>query len=213
MTADVPFSRAARLGVLPGDAERAPRELMTLPGLHHDVRRWHLVEIRRGGGWRPALLTVWRRPPGSTSWVVHVRWGPDGPGPGEETWAWLLFDETTIRPLPEPAGPAPLKDAVMVPPEMTSTPAADDAGRCWRLTWIRTEGRWRSGLVTEQRRPAPDLPWIAHTRWGEDRQAAWLIADPATLRPIPAKLEDASTLTAGAAAEATAQASVTGEQR
>ncbi|MFJ9448342.1 hypothetical protein ACIRRH_42005 [Kitasatospora sp. NPDC101235] len=101
----------------------------------------------------------------------------------------------------------------MVPSEMTGTPATDDSGHCWRLAWIRTEGRWRSGLVTEQRRPAPDLPWIAHVRWGEDRQAAWLVADPATLRPIPAEMQDASMLTAGVAPEATVQASVTGEER
>ncbi|MFF4384577.1 hypothetical protein [Kitasatospora sp. NPDC001547] len=186
MSVDVPFSRPGHPVPVAGDAERAPRELMTLPGLHHDVRRWRLVEVRLGGGWRPALLTVWRRPPGSTRWVVHVRWGSDGPGPGEEAWAWLLFDETTIRPLPEPADPAPPRDAVVVPLEMTGTSATADSGRCWRLAWIRTDGRWRSGLIREQRRPAPDLPWIADARWGEDRQAAWLLADPATVRPIPA---------------------------
>ncbi|MFJ9461467.1 hypothetical protein ACIRST_41155 [Kitasatospora sp. NPDC101447] len=183
MIADVPFSRPQRPPGQPGDAERAPRELMMLPGLHHDVRRWRLVEVRRAGVWTPALLTVWRRPPGSTRWVVHLRWGPDGPGPGEE-WAWMLFDEATIRPLPEPAQPIPPRDAVAVPQEMTGTPATDNSGRCWRLAWIRTDGRWRSALVTEQRRPAPGLPWIVDARWGEDRQTAWLVADPATVRPI-----------------------------
>ncbi|MFE4397941.1 MULTISPECIES: hypothetical protein [Streptomycetaceae] len=193
MTAAVPFSsRPHQPGTEPGDAVRAPRELMTLPGLHHDVRRWHLVEVRLGGGWRPALLSVWRRPPAGTGWVAHVRWGPDGPGPGKEEWAWLLFDEATIRPLSEPAAPVLPKDAVTVPSEMIGAPAADDSGRCWRLAWIRVDGRWRSGVVTERRRPAPDLPWIVHARWGEDRQAAWVVADPATVRPIPDEARDAS---------------------
>ncbi|MEU3565772.1 hypothetical protein [Kitasatospora sp. NPDC006786] len=205
MTAAVPFSHRPYPTARPGDAVRAPRELMTLPGLHRDVRRWHLVEVRLGGGWRPALLSVWRRPPAGTGWVVHVRWGPDGPGPGAEEWAWLLFDEATIRPLPEPAGPAPLTDAVMVPKEMTGTPAEDDSGRCWRLAWIRTDGRWRSGVLTEQRRPAPDLPWIAHVRWGEDRQAGWVVADPAAVRPITGRPRDAAPA-ATAAPEPTEQA-------
>ncbi|MFJ8628416.1 hypothetical protein ACIRD3_37030 [Kitasatospora sp. NPDC093550] len=39
---------------------------MTLPGFYQETRRWRLVEIRMGGGWRPAVLTVWCRPPGST---------------------------------------------------------------------------------------------------------------------------------------------------
>ncbi|MGA5823495.1 hypothetical protein ACPC54_37230 [Kitasatospora sp. NPDC094028] len=170
----------------PGDARPAPRELMTLPGLSHDVRRWRLVEVRLGGAWRPALLTVWRRPPTSTTWVVHVRWGPDG-GPGQ-AWAWLLYEAAAIRPLPEPAEPAPhlRRDAVVVPPEMAGPPAEDDAGRCWRLAWLRTGGRWRSAVVTEQRRPGPDLPWIVHARWGEGRDAAWLVADVAALLPVPA---------------------------
>ncbi|MFJ6384705.1 hypothetical protein ACIQI7_32445 [Kitasatospora sp. NPDC092039] len=163
--------------------------------MHQEVRRWRLVEVRLDGRWQPAMLTGWRRPPGSTRWVVHVRWGPDGPGPGAEPWAWLLFDESTIRPLSEPVGFVPLKDAVVVPPEMAGTSAADDSGRCWRLAWVHVQGQWRSGLVTEQRRPAPDLPWIAHVRWGEDRQAAWLVADPATVRPIPAAEQAAPPVT------------------
>ncbi|WP_030055209.1 hypothetical protein [Streptomyces novaecaesareae] len=130
------------------DAQPAPRELMTLPGLHRDVRRWRLVEIRLDGQWRPALLSVWRRPPSSTRWVVHVRWGPDGPGPGEENWGWFLYEDTAIRPLPEPAAPAPgaarLQEAVIVPIEMTGAPDPDDAGRCWHLAWLRTGGQWRS---------------------------------------------------------------------
>ncbi|WBP92028.1 hypothetical protein [Kitasatospora cathayae] len=212
MTEAAPFSRPAHRAPVPGDAERAPRELMTLPGLHHDVRRWRLVEIRLGGRWRTALLTVWRRPPGSTTWVVHVRWGPDGPGPGEETWAWLLFDEKTIRPLPEPTGPTPLKDAVVVPREMTGTPAVDDSGRCWRLAWIRTDSRWCSGVVTEQRRPAPNLPWIACVRWGEDRQVAWLVADPATVRPVATDGPAAAAAVSGLP-EAAAQAFAPEEKR
>src|SRR5690349_7218230 len=128
VTASVPFSAASRRPSAPGDAERPPRELMTLPGLHREVRRWRLVEVRRDGRWQPALLTSWRRPPGGTGWVVHVRRGPDGPGPDAETWAWLLYDDATIRPLPEPDGRAPLRDAVVVPAEMIGAPAQDDSG-------------------------------------------------------------------------------------
>ncbi|MFB7616841.1 hypothetical protein ACFC1F_21525, partial [Kitasatospora sp. NPDC056181] len=51
--------------------------------------------------------------------------------------------------------------------------------------WVRTAGRWHSGLVTARRRPGPG-PWIAHVRWGEDAQAAWVIADTAVLQPVPA---------------------------
>ncbi|MFE6869561.1 hypothetical protein ACFVFS_23775 [Kitasatospora sp. NPDC057692] len=52
MTAVVPFSRPARPEPAPGDAERAPRELMALPGASRDVRWWRLVEIRH-------VPTVW----------------------------------------------------------------------------------------------------------------------------------------------------------
>ncbi|MGW6917618.1 hypothetical protein ACWGB8_27870 [Kitasatospora sp. NPDC054939] len=193
MTAAVPFSRPHRSPERhQGDAEPAPRELMTLPGAHRDVRRWRLVEIRLGGHWRPAVLTVWRRPPGGTGWVVHVAWGEDAPG--RENWGWFLFDDQRIRPLPEPAGTGPAgvgpagaggqPDAVLVPRELAGPPATAPAERCWRLAWLRTGGAWHSALVTARRRPAPGMPWIAHARWGEDRSAAWVIADPAALRPV-----------------------------
>ncbi|MEE1821098.1 hypothetical protein PUR61_02610 [Streptomyces sp. BE20] len=192
MTAAVPFSRPAHPAPMPGDAERAPRELMTLPGASRDVRRWRLVEVRLGGGWRPGMLTVWRRPPGSAMWVVHVRWAADGTV--DQGWGWFLFDPEQIRPLPEPAGPPPTtvpyfgqwQDAVVVPAELAGTPDPDGGDRCWRLAWLRAAGEWRSALVTARRRPGPGLPWIAHARWGEDRAAAWVIADPAALQPLPA---------------------------
>ncbi|WP_030246324.1 hypothetical protein [Streptomyces sp. NRRL S-350] len=176
---------------MPGDAEYAPRELMSLPGPSRDIRRWRLVEIRRGGRWRPAMLTVWRRPPGSAVWVVHVRWAPDE---GDaEAWGWFVFSETAIRPLPEPDDPAPARapfhgvwrDAITVPRELTGTPDPDGADRCWRLAWLRIEGTWSSALVTARRRPGPDVPWIADVRWGEDRQRAWALYDPAAVRVVP----------------------------
>ncbi|MFE2727041.1 hypothetical protein [Kitasatospora sp. NPDC059327] len=193
MTSAVPFSSPARSPERPGDAERAPRELMSLPGASRDVRRWRLVEIRLGGRWRPGLLTVWRRPPGSAVWVVHVTWGPEGAGPGAESWGWFLFDRDRIRPVPEPADPAPAiapysgtwRDAVRVPAELAGPAGTDPADRCWRLAWLRAEGAWRSVLVTARRRPGPGLPWIAHARWGEDKAAAWVVADGVTLRPLP----------------------------
>ncbi|MEU6238598.1 hypothetical protein [Kitasatospora sp. NPDC047058] len=198
MTSAVPFSRPARPSERTGDAERAPRELMSLPGAYQDVRRWRLVEIRLGGQWRPAMLTVWRRPPGSPVWVVHVTWGEDGTTPGEEAWGWFMFDNDRIRPVPEPHDPAPTtaphlgtwRDAVRVPGELTGPPSTSPADRCWKLAWLRTEGAWRSVLVTARRRPGPALPWIAHARWGEDKQAAWVIADATTLRPLPAPAPD-----------------------
>ncbi|WP_148641171.1 hypothetical protein [Streptomyces sp. CB01881] len=188
MTSAVPFSRPAPPEGLPGDAERAPRELMTLPGASRDVRRWRLVEIRLGGRGRPGLLTVWRRPPGSTRWVVHVRWGDDVATLDGQAWGWFLYSEETVRPLPEPAvGPyfGRWRDAVTVPSEMAGSPDPGGADRCWRLAWVLTAGRWHSGLVTARRRPGPG-PWIAHVRWGEDAQAAWVIADTAVLQPVPA---------------------------
>ncbi|MEV7190020.1 hypothetical protein [Kitasatospora sp. NPDC093102] len=162
----------------PGDAERAPRELMTLPGRHHDVRRWHLVEIRLNGRWAPALLTVWRRPPGSPLWVVHVAWGPDIGGPGEERWAWFLFDAARIRPLAEPAddGETP-RDTVRVPPELAGPSGVEPGEGCWRLAWLHAAGTWRSALITIRRRPTPHAPWIAYARWGEDQQAGWVVVD------------------------------------
>ncbi|MFJ4674024.1 hypothetical protein [Kitasatospora purpeofusca] len=193
MTAAVPFSRPAYPAPMPGDAERAPRELMTLPGASRDVRRWRLVEVRLGGGWRAGMLTVWRRPPGSAVWVVHVRWDADGTG-ADQGWGWFLFDPQRIRPLPEPVGPPPAgspsfgrwQDAVMVPGELAGAPDPQGGDRCWRLAWLRAGGQWRSALVTLRRRPGPELPWIAHARWGEDKAAAWVIADPAALQPLPA---------------------------
>ncbi|MER5353455.1 hypothetical protein ABT093_24355 [Kitasatospora sp. NPDC002551] len=174
----------------PGDAERAPRELMSLPGYYRDVRRWRLVEIRHGGRWRPGMLTVWRRPPGSALWVVHVRWAPDGQEP--EGWGWFLFDKDRIRPLPEPTGRPPAgapyygvwRDAVVVPPELAGPAATDPAEQAWRLAWVRAEGGWRSALLTVRRRLGPG-PWITHARWGEDKAAAWLIADGTAVQPLP----------------------------
>ncbi|WP_159400433.1 hypothetical protein [Streptomyces sp. XY431] len=190
MTESVPFSRPAYPAPMPGDAERAPRELMTLPGASRDVRRWRLVEVRLGGGWRAGMLTVWRRPPGATVWVAHVRWDADGTV--DQGWGWFLFDPERIRPLPEPTGPPPAaaphfgrwQDAVVVPGELAGAPDPDGADRCWRLAWLRAAGEWRSALVTARRRPGPGLPWIAHARWGEDKAAAWVIADRTALRPL-----------------------------
>ncbi|MFD5083094.1 hypothetical protein ACFWOG_10690 [Kitasatospora sp. NPDC058406] len=193
MTADVPFSRPHRSPERPGDAVWAPRELMTLPGTSRDVRRWRLVEIRLGGRWRPGLLTVWRLPPGSAGWVVHVRWDDDATASEGQAWGWFLYDEETVRPLPEPGDRPPARapfhgvwrDALTVPSELAGAPDPEGADRCWRLAWVRTGGAWRSGLVTARRRPGPDVPWIAHARWGEDRQSAWLLYDPAAVRILP----------------------------
>ncbi|MCX4682721.1 hypothetical protein [Kitasatospora purpeofusca] len=193
MTSAVPFSRPVRPAPVPGDAERAPRELMTLPGASRDIRRWRLVEIRLSGDWKPAMLTVWRRPPGSTVWVVHVRWDDDATVPQGQPWGWFLFDERTVRPLPEPDDPPPARapfhgvwrDALTVPAELAGAPDPDGADRCWRLAWVRTGGGWRSGVVTARRRPGPDVPWIALTRWGEDKQSSWLLYDPAAVRILP----------------------------
>ncbi|MFG3055406.1 hypothetical protein ACGFZP_31285 [Kitasatospora sp. NPDC048239] len=193
MTSAVPLSRPRYPDAQPGDAERAPRELMTLPGPSRDVRRWRLVEVRLGGRWRPGLLAVWRRPPGSPRWVVHVRWGDDAAASDGQAWGWYLYSEQTVRPLPEPAGPAPVagpyfgrwRDAAAVPAEMAGAPDPGGGDRCWRLAWVRTGGRWCSGLVTALRRPGPG-PWIAHVRWGEGAQdAAWVVADVAVLQPVP----------------------------
>ncbi|MER7582642.1 hypothetical protein [Kitasatospora sp. NPDC097691] len=214
MTSAVPFSRPAHPAPVPGDAERAPRELMTLPGAHRDVRRWRLVEIRQGGRWRPGLLTVWRRPPGSAVWVVHVRWADDATADGIDAWGWFLFDEHRIRPLPEPDNPAPAhepyygtwRDAVAVPRELAGPPTATPDESCWRLAWLRTGGGWRSALVTARRRPGPGLPWIAYARWGEDKDAAWVIADDIVVRPLP-RTEHTAAVTppaAGAARDETA---------
>lgn len=212
MTSAVPFSNPVRSPERPGDASRAPQELMSLPGASRDVRRWHLVEIRLGGRWCPGMLTVWRRPPGSAVWVVHVTWGPESTG----EWGWFLFDRDRIRPLPEPADPAPAaapylgtwRDAVRVPPELAGPAGTGPTERCWRLAWLRAEGSWRSVLVTARRRPAPQMPWIAQVRWGEDKAAAWVIADGIALCPLPrsepAADVEADTLTAPVASPAPA---------
>ncbi|MEE1782747.1 hypothetical protein PUR71_07415 [Streptomyces sp. SP17BM10] len=120
-------------------------------------------------------------------------WAQDGLGVGSEGWAWFLFDEERIRPLPEPAGPAPAatpysgtwRDAVVVPRELAGPPSLEETERCWRLAWLRVGGAWASALVTARRRPGPGLPWIALARWGEDKASAWVIADGVTLRPLP----------------------------
>ncbi|MFJ9692648.1 hypothetical protein [Kitasatospora sp. NPDC101183] len=106
--------------------------------------------------------------------------------------------------MPEPAEPPPAlrRDAVVVPVEMTGVPAPDGAGRCWQPAWIRAGGRWTSALVTERRRPGPDLPWIAHARWGEDRDAAWTVADDLTLLPARQPSPDADGRAAGSTASA-----------
>ncbi|MBV6703287.1 hypothetical protein KV557_40450 [Kitasatospora aureofaciens] len=104
-----------------------------------------------------------------------------------------IFDERTVQPLPEPAGPPPTgrwPDATVVPAELTGLPAPDNAGRCRDLAWIRNGGQWNSGIVTERHRPGPDLPTIAHVRWGEDRQAAWIVETPAALHPVPPEAPD-----------------------
>ncbi|MCG6499800.1 hypothetical protein [Kitasatospora sp. A2-31] len=48
-------------------------------------------------------------------------------------------------------------------------------------------GGWEgvaAGLVTACRRLGER--WIAHVRWGEDRQVAWVVMDGTTVQPIPA---------------------------
>ncbi|WP_033822007.1 hypothetical protein [Kitasatospora sp. MBT63] len=99
------YGRPRQTPSRPGDAERAPRELMDAGGQHREDRTWRLVHIRIGGRWRSGLLTVWRRPAGSAVWVAHVRWGED------LNWGWFIYDPATIRIAPtppdEPAGPPP----------------------------------------------------------------------------------------------------------
>ncbi len=57
--------------------------------------------------------------------------------------------------------------------------------RTWRLVHVRIGGRWCSDLLTVWRRPAGSAVWVAHVRWGEDLNWAWLIYDPATIRIAP----------------------------
>ncbi|MCU7820664.1 hypothetical protein [Kitasatospora sp. DSM 101779] len=103
MTADVPFSRAARPPTVPGDVVFAPQAMMSGPGPCRDVApRWRWVQIRLGGGWRAAELTTWRRHHGSTAWVALVRWGC-----GAADWGWVLYDPAALQPAPEPAAPWP----------------------------------------------------------------------------------------------------------
>ncbi|MFE7525218.1 hypothetical protein ACFU7Y_05805 [Kitasatospora sp. NPDC057542] len=182
-----PDSPAPAAGEPQNDAEVAPAALMTLPGPSRDRRHWRLIEIRRQGRWQPAMLTVWRRPPGSLLWVVHVMWSSD-PDSG---WGWFVYSEASIRPVPDPGEAAPAgapffgrwHDAVAVPRELAPPPGADPGDQeRWQLAWIRVDGAWRSGLVTAVRRPAPTMPWIAYCRWGEDKQVAWLVHDGQAVR-------------------------------
>ncbi|WP_218207145.1 hypothetical protein [Kitasatospora aureofaciens] len=119
--------------------------------------------------------------------------------PGTFDRGWYCFDDTRIRPLAEPAdvpgAPAARRDAVRVPAELAGPPGTDPADSCWRLGWLRIGGAWCSALITARRRPAPGMPWIAHARWGEDKQAAWIVVDNAVLRlvppePVPAAQDD-----------------------
>ncbi len=166
-----------------GDALPAPRELMTLPGMSHDIRRWRLVRIRLGGRRRNAMLTVWRRPPGGAVWVAHVCWGPESASP--QAWGWFLHNPQALEPLAEPGESAPVADAVAVAPEVVGPSDPDGADRCWNLAWIRIGGAWRSAVVIERRRPpAPGLPWAVYARWGEDKDAGWLLADGVAVRPV-----------------------------
>ncbi|MEU9048012.1 MULTISPECIES: hypothetical protein [unclassified Kitasatospora] len=83
-------------------------------------------------------------------------------------------------------------------------PAAAPEESCWRLAWLRTGGAWRSALVTVRRRPGPGLPWIVYARWGEDKDAAWVIVDDAVVRPLPQTGDVAATQSFPAAAAAAA---------
>jgi hypothetical protein len=96
VTADVPFSRPRYSPEQPGDAARAPEELLLQPGPFRDDRTWRLVWIRTGGQWRSGILTVWRQPPNSRIWLAHIRWGED------LQWGWFIYDPATIIRIPEP---------------------------------------------------------------------------------------------------------------
>ncbi|MFJ2193098.1 hypothetical protein ACIOJE_35015 [Kitasatospora sp. NPDC087861] len=183
MSSMSPFSSDSS-GPASGDARSAPRELMTLPGVSRDIRRWRLVRIRLDGQWRNAMLTVWRRPPGGAVWVAHVCWGPEATLP--PAWGWFLHTPA-LEPLPEPGENGPVADAVAVAPEAVGPSDPDGADRCWSLAWVRLGGAWRSAVVLERRRPpAPDLPWAVYARWGEDKAAGWLLADGTAVRPVAA---------------------------
>ncbi|WP_371502873.1 hypothetical protein OG871_37130 [Kitasatospora sp. NBC_00374] len=90
------YGRPRQLEHRPGDAERAPRELLDAGGQRREDRTWRLVHIRVGGQWHSGLLTVWARPAGSAVWVAHVRWGED------LAWGWFIYDPATIRIAPTP---------------------------------------------------------------------------------------------------------------
>ncbi|MFI6448539.1 hypothetical protein [Kitasatospora sp. NPDC050543] len=99
MTAAVLFSRRQHPDYVPGDAVRAPRELMSGPGRSWDAEpRWRWVEIRIGGKWRPGQVERWRLHQGSTAWVALVRWGPE-----TLSWGWYLYSADTVRQAPRPA--------------------------------------------------------------------------------------------------------------
>ncbi|MFF2751353.1 hypothetical protein ACFVVA_38190 [Kitasatospora sp. NPDC058048] len=103
MTSAVPFSRShpGHPEHRPGDAERAPRALMSGPGRCWDTEpRWRWVEIRLGGRWRPGRIESWRLHQGSTAWVALVRWGA-----GFDDWGWYLHHPDTIRQTPQPTDP------------------------------------------------------------------------------------------------------------
>jgi len=98
VTAAVPFSRRPHPDHQPGDAVRAPRELMSGPGRSWDAEpRWRWVEIRLGGEWRPGRVERWRLHQGSTCWVALVRWGPE-----TLSWGWYLYSPDTVRQGPQP---------------------------------------------------------------------------------------------------------------
>ncbi|MFE6872281.1 hypothetical protein ACFVFS_37770 [Kitasatospora sp. NPDC057692] len=57
-----------------------------------DVPAWRLVWVRRAAGWRPGLLTAWRRVPAGY-WAAYVIWGP-----GEGERGWLKYKGAAIVP-------------------------------------------------------------------------------------------------------------------
>ncbi|MGW3186145.1 hypothetical protein ACWDD9_43440 [Kitasatospora sp. NPDC001119] len=103
MTSAVPFSRShpGHPEYQHGDAERAPRALMSGPGRCWTTEpRWRWAEIRLGGRWRPCRIENWRLHQGSTTWVALVQWGP-----GFDDWGWYLHHRDTIRQTPQPTDP------------------------------------------------------------------------------------------------------------
>ncbi|MFE3875411.1 hypothetical protein ACFXPX_13545 [Kitasatospora sp. NPDC059146] len=99
MTSALPFSRPSRPDPMPGDAERAPRELMSGPGRCWNVEpRWRWAEARLGGQWRLARVEQWRLHQGSTAWVALMRTGG-----GPDDWGWYVYSSRTVRRAPEPA--------------------------------------------------------------------------------------------------------------